>query len=62
MPIQKLTSTRKVVVAAKAGKQPRVTTASTVRVPKGKTSAATKEAVKSNAERHREAMIRLANR
>lgn len=31
-------------------------------VQKGKTSAVTKEAVKSNADRHREAMIRLANR
>lgn len=31
-------------------------------VQKGTSSAATKEAVKSNADRHREAMIRLANR
>lgn len=31
-------------------------------VPKGKTSTVTKEAVRSNAERHRAAMIRLANR
>ncbi len=32
------------------------------KVEKGKTSAASMEAVRSNAERHREAMIRLANR
>lgn len=63
MPAPKQSRTGEVVITAKGGKlrsAPSLTQA--VKVAKGKTSAVTKEAVVSNAERYREAMIRLANR
>lgn len=63
MSAPKQSSTGKFVTTAKGGKAlAAATLTQTVKVAKGKTSTVTKEAVVSNAERYREAMIRLANR
>lgn len=64
MPAHKQSSTGKHVIPSKGGWKVRSVAASalTQSVAKGTSSAATKEAIKSNADRHREAMIRLANR
>lgn len=63
MPAPKQCRTDDLMITAKGGKaQPASSLTQAVKVAKGKTSAVTKAVVVSNAERYREAMIRLANR
>lgn len=62
MPGPEQSRTDDLMMTAKGGKALAASSLTAVRVAKGKTSVVTKAAVVSNAERYREAMIRLANR